>query len=104
MTVDGREDNVIVKTNFMADDLTPEQVVNALRNEFLDSTTVMFQRETGYAPDSADWFWAKYLPGGELDQTPDGVPLAGRVAGCIGCHTGAPGEDFVFLHNRYGNQ
>jgi hypothetical protein len=32
------------------------------------------------------------------------VPMAGRVAGCIDCHSAAPGDDFVFLHNRYGRQ
>jgi hypothetical protein len=33
-----------------------------------------------------------------------GVPLAGRVQGCIDCHADAPGDDFVFSHNRYGRQ
>jgi hypothetical protein len=37
---------------------------------------------------------------------PRGLQLAGRVAknpedGCIACHRLAPGEDLVFLHDRF---
>ncbi len=43
----------------------------------------------------------KYLPDGALDKNPKGMSLAGRVgkgadAGCIACHLGAGGEDYVF--------
>jgi hypothetical protein len=65
----------------------------------------MFQRE-GYDSDNNDWFWAKYLPDGSFDSNPAGVPLTGRIAkgmnsGCIACHTAAPGDDMVFLNDRY---
>lgn len=101
LTVDGHEGILIVKTNFMAEDLTTDQVMDAARGEFLDATTIMFKREEGYAPESADWFWAKYMAGGELDVAPNDLQMAGRVAGCIGCHEAAPGGDFVYLHNRF---
>jgi hypothetical protein len=41
------------------------------------------------------------VPDGSLDQNPQGMQLAGRVAkgvnrGLIACHTGAPGRDDLF--------
>ena len=104
LTLGGREGVFIVKTNFMAEDITVEQVQEAEHGTYLDSWTVMFRREAGYAPDSGDWFWAKWKADGTFDTTPDGVPLAGRVQGCIDCHADAPGDDFVFSHDRYGRQ
>ena len=58
-------------------------------------------KRPGYDPDNKDWFWAKYLPDGSLDKNPAGMQLAGMVAkgkpaGCIACHTAAPGGDMVF--------
>ena len=82
MTVDGHEGILIVKNNYMADGLTVDDVLNAERKEHLDATTIMFKREAGYAPDSGDWFWAKYLPGGEeLDRALNDLEMAGRVQG-----------------------
>jgi len=101
ITVEGHEGVFIVKTNFIAEDITVDQVQDAELETYLDSWTVMFQREEGYAPDSNDWFWAKWMADGEFDTTPDDVPLAGRVSGCIACHGAAPGGDFVYSHNRY---
>jgi hypothetical protein len=51
----------------------------------------------------------KYNPQGKVLTNPKGVALAGRVGapgvgGCIGCHIGAPGKDFVFRHERYAKQ
>ena len=58
-----------------------------------------------YDPDNQNWFWAKYLPNGSLDKNPKGMQLAGRVAkgadaGCIACHAGADGGDYMFLKNE----
>lgn len=47
----------------------------------------MFRHEEGYAPDTGNWFWAKYLP----DQTPEGMPIAHRAASLIG-----RGDDYLF--------
>ncbi len=55
----------------------------------LDSYTIMVKMQEGYAPDSNDWFWAKYQPDGTVD-------ASGQVAGCIGCHSQAEANDYVF--------
>lgn len=94
---------VIVKRNY-AGEMEPEELEHAViedRMQHLDSVTVMFQREDGYDPDTANWFWAKYLPDGSLDANPQDMALAGRVAkgadqGCIACHSGAEGDDYIF--------
>lgn len=106
LSVGGREGTVIVKHNYMAEgeDLTTQQVMDADWGEHLDAVTVMFRREQGYNADGADWFWAKYLPDGSLDRTPQGMPMAGQVPGCIDCHADADGEDFVFLHDRFADE
>lgn len=101
LTVDGRRGALIVKSNFMADGLTTDQVMNSNRSQYLEATTVMFKREEGYAPEAGDWLWAKYLPNGELDMAPNGLQMAGRVQGCIDCHSEASGGDLVFLHDRF---
>jgi hypothetical protein len=99
LQVGEREGIVIVKTNYMleGEQLTREDVLRA-PEESLDAYTVMFQREQGYHPDHQDWFWVKYDPDGSLDTTPDDVQMAGRVVGCIDCHTAAPGDDYVFSY------
>ena len=100
LTVDGQTNDVIVKRNYGGEGVS-EQMVSNDPDKFLGAVTVMFKRP-GYDPDNADWFWAKYLPDGSLDKNPKGMQLAGRVAkvnppaGCIGCHSAAPGGDMVF--------
>jgi hypothetical protein len=71
-----------------------------LESGHFDSVTVMFEREEGYDPENDNWFWAKYGFAGSLDETPDGEQMAGRVAGCIGCHQEAEGGDYLFTFNR----
>ncbi len=105
VTVDSQPGHVIVKRNYGGENVSVEKVANA-PDKYLGAVTVMFKREAGYDPENGDWFWAKYLPNGDLDKNPKGMPLAGRVAkgksqGCIACHTGAPGKDMVFLHDRF---
>ena len=73
---------VIVKENYMPDST-------------LAAVTVMYKR-SGYNPDHNDWFFTKHLPSGELDQTPDGMPLEGRLAGCQNCHLGVRANDYIF--------
>lgn len=94
---------VIVKRNYAgeADAEELEHEVLADRMEHLHSVTIMFQREEGYDADNQNWFWAKYLPDGSLDTNPNDMQLAGRVAkgadqGCIACHSGAEGGDYIF--------
>lgn len=94
---------VIVKRNYGGDGVSKEAVSNDPAR-YLKAVTVMFKRE-GYDPDSKDWFWAKFKPNGELHVNPMNIKLAGRVAkgmnkGCISCHQGAQGGDYVFNHDR----
>ncbi|MFO7983468.1 MAG: cytochrome P460 family protein [Desulfuromonadales bacterium] len=69
------DDSIIVKENYMPD-------------ETLGAVTVMY-RVDGYNPDAGDWFWAKYKADGDIEKE-------GKVAGCIGCHTAAIENDWVF--------
>ena len=69
---------VVVKENYM-----PDTTLAAL--------TVMYKVE-GFNPEVGDWFWAKYNPDGT-------VAAAGTPAGCIGCHGGVAGNDYLFTGN-----
>jgi len=104
VTVNGDSGAVLVKKNFRGENVTVDQVSDD-PDKYIESVTVMFKRE-GFDPESKDWFWAKYTPAGELMKNPKDMALAGMVAkgapvGCIACHKAAPGEDFVFIHNRF---
>jgi hypothetical protein len=97
---------VVVKRNHVGEDVSVENVIND-PNEYLASVTVMIRREEGYDPDHQNWWWAKYDPDGSLQTNPADMALAGRVAkgadqGCIACHQTAPGNDYVFSHDRFG--
>ena len=108
VTYEGHTGLVMVKKNY-AGDAEPEDLEHAVledRQAHLDSVTVMLRREDGYDPDHQNWFWAKYNPDGSMATNPKGMKLAGRVAkgadkGCIACHQAAPGEDYVFTHDRF---
>ena len=73
---------VIVKENFMPDTT-------------LAAITVMYKVE-GFNPEVGDWFWAKYSPDGT-------VAASGTPAGCIGCHGGVAGNDYLFTGNVGGD-
>lgn len=103
--IDGHAGQLIVKRNYGPEGVTADQVL-ADPGTHLASVTVMFRREDGYDTGNRNWFWGKYLPDGSLDQTPDGMRMAGRVAkgmdsGCIACH--AAEEDYVFTTDHIGN-
>lgn len=105
LEVDGRADTVIVKKNYGGENISIESVATN-PNLFLGAITVMFRREEGYDPQTQNWFWAKYSADGSVQTNPAGVALAGRISrnpedGCIACHQFAPGDDFVFLHDRF---
>lgn len=97
-TVDDHTGTLVIKRNYGPEGVTVDQVLGQ-PGDHLAAITIMFRREQGYAPDSGNWFWAKYLADGSLDQTPDGTPIAGTAQGCIGCHASAEGDDFVFTTN-----
>ena len=54
----------------------------------LAAITVMYKKE-GYNPAAGDWYWAKYQPDGTVDK-------AGKVEGCIKCHSAKADNDWVF--------
>ena len=99
-TINGQTGDLIVKRNYGPVGVTAEEVMSDPEGH-LGAVTVMFRREAGYDPDNMNWFWAKFLPDGTLDKNPKGMMLAGMIAkgadaGCISCHVGAPGGDYVF--------
>ncbi len=105
ISVDGRTAAVIVKKNYMGEDISIESVATN-PNLFLAAITVMFRREAGYDPENQDWFWVKYKADGTLHRNPRDRQLAGRITknpddACLGCHRFAPGDDYVFLHDRF---
>ncbi len=105
-TINGHKGDLIVKRNFGPVGMTEDEVLRE-PDTHLAAYTIMFRREAGYDPDDGDWFWVKYLPDGTLDQSPEGMSLAGQVAkgmdeGCIACHQGA-GDDMVFTSDHLAN-
>ncbi|WP_306119290.1 MULTISPECIES: cytochrome P460 family protein [unclassified Roseitalea] len=97
-TIDGHSGDLVIKRNYGPEGVSVDEVIGA-REDHLASVTVMFRRSEGYAPDGGNWFWAKYLPDGSLDQAPNGTPLAGLAQGCINCHSDADGGDYLFTTN-----
>jgi len=97
-TVDSHTGTLIVKRNYGPEGVTVDEVLGS-RDEHLAAVTIMYRRADTYAPDTGNWFWAKYLPDGSLDQTPDGTPIAGMAQGCIACHSSAEGDDYLFTTN-----
>ncbi len=67
--------SIIVKENYSPD-------------KKLVAVTVMYKVK-GYNPDGGDWFWAKY--GADLS-----IMAEGKVNGCLGCHSAAKANDYVF--------
>lgn len=99
-TVDGHEGALVIKRNYGPEGVSENEVIGNPADH-LAALTVMFQRAPGYDDETQNWFYAKYLPDGELDMNPAGVPLAGLVgkgadAGCIACHQNAGGDDYLF--------
>ena len=106
VTLNGHTGLAIVKRNYGGPGVSINSV-KANRGRYLKAITVMFKREAGYDTEDKDWFWAKYKPDGSLHVMKKmgmEIQLAGRVAkgkpqGCISCHRGAPGGDFVFANS-----
>ncbi|MFP7570018.1 cytochrome P460 family protein [Marivita sp. S2033] len=105
--VDGHSGPLVIKRNYGPEGVSVDEVLGN-PDQHLDAVTIMFKREAGYDAENGDWFWAKYLPDGSLDKNPAGLQLAGRVAkgtdaGCIACHSGAAGEDYLFTTDHLAN-
>ena len=97
IVIDGNLRNIIVKRNYNAETISIAKVANDPA-KYLQGVTVMLERP-GYAPETGDWFWAKFRADGSLDSNPEGIMLAGKVTDCIACHTTAPGDDMIFLRD-----
>lgn len=105
VTIDGVTGALVVKKNYGGNGLTVNDVINDPK-KYLKAVTIQFKREDGYDKENKNWFYGKYSPDGSLQKNPKGMKLAGRVAkgaptGCIACHKGAPGGDYIFNHDRY---
>jgi len=61
---------------------------NLSADKRLQGVTVMYKIEN-YNSDAGDWFWAKYTADGQVEE-------AGKVRKCIGCHSFAAGNDYIF--------
>ena len=102
-TIEGHTGDLIIKRNYGPEGVELADVM-ADPAGHLGAITIMFRRAEDYDPETGNWFYVKYLPDGTLDQNPAGLRLAGLVgkgadAGCIACHQGADGEDFLFTTN-----
>jgi hypothetical protein len=75
--------SIVVKENY-----TPEKKLAAV--------TVMYKVK-GYNPEAGNWFWAKYGADGS-------VAKAGKVKGCINCHSARKGNDFIFTGDFVGKK
>ena len=73
---------IVVKENYMPDST-------------LAAVTTMF-KVAGYNPDVNDWFFSKHLASGELDLTPGGMAMEGRLLGCTNCHGAVKSNDYLF--------
>ena len=110
VTVGDNTGLAIVKNNFRVpegQEVTDADIIERPQ-DFGGPVTVMYQR-AGFDPDNQNWFWAVFTPRGDVVVNPLGLNMAGRIVGggampdapfnCIACHTGAPGDDMVFLHD-----
>ncbi len=80
--------SVIVKENY-----SPAKKLMAI--------TVM-HRSSGYDAAHGDWYYAKYMPNGQIAKTPPemkSMPIAGKFKSCIECHSGADGNDYAFFND-----
>ena len=97
VVVDGMIGPAVVKRNYGPAGVEVA-TVDTNPGDHLAAITVMYQRP-GFNADTNDWFWVKYLPDGTLDMAGE-TQMAGNVGGCIGCHSDAPGDDWIFVTDR----
>jgi hypothetical protein len=107
ITVAGHRGFVVVKKNYNGPGVSVA-AVEQNRQVYLETYTVMLQREPGYDVENNNWFWVKYDKQGRVLVKTVGkreLALAGRVAkgktpdengGCIYCHSSAGGGDYIF--------
>ncbi|MCU0690964.1 MAG: cytochrome P460 family protein [Polyangiaceae bacterium] len=57
----------------------------------LDGYAVMVKKEAGYDTTNNDWYYEMRDADGNVKTNPP----AGKIAGCIGCHSAAKGKDYL---------
>ena len=62
--------------------------------EGVDGLAVMIKKAPGYDPENGDWHYEVRAPDGTLMEK-DGMPMAGKIQMCIGCHAAASATDFL---------
>ena len=55
---------------------------------------VMIKKGAGYDPDNGDWYYEMRMPNGKMMQK-DGMPMAGKMKMCTGCHAAASAKDYL---------
>jgi len=79
--------------------LIPSGATVVKENYAPDSTlvaiTVMY-KQSGFDPAHNDWFFVKFGPDWEVEESPQGEPLSGRVPGCQACHGDQADADYLF--------
>ena len=60
----------------------------------VDGIAVMIKKEPGYDPENGDWHYEMRTPKGELMKK-GGMPMAGKIGMCIGCHAAASAKDYL---------
>ncbi len=63
---------------------------NYNKNKKLMAITMMYKIK-GFNPEKGDWYWVRYTPKGKAKPY-------GKVKMCIGCHSSADDNDFIFVH------
>jgi len=75
----------------------PEGAIIVKENYGKDKKTLMavtpMYRIKGYNPEGGDWYWAKYGADGT-------VLKAGKVKGCIDCHSVQKTKDWIFTPTK----
>jgi hypothetical protein len=86
------EGSIIVKENHMPGDIDVASMKAQDPVEGFDgalAAVTYMVKVPGYNAEAGDWFWGKIQPDGTID-------VAGKGAGCIGCHTQVVANDYVF--------
>ena len=60
----------------------------------IDGIAVMIKKEAGYDKENGDWLYEMRTPKGEIMKKM-GMPMAGKIKMCIGCHSAASAKDYL---------
>lgn len=78
-----------------------------IKTDELYVSFAMVKREAGYNPGGGDWEWVM-MPYDEMNDysahpygklPAEGADGRGKLEGCISCHAGAAGNDYIFVND-----